>query len=121
MEFTFTKSNTFYILWQSHADDWPCHTGGRIEWFFPMSYVCVCVRVCVYVCVYQSLACPRDNSWPVQARITKFGPEKQNTLAKIPIGFFFLVFFTFEVKFNFKLKIDPIVRLSKPLLTTYYR
>ena len=39
------------------------------------------------VCVYQSLACPHDNSSPVQARITKFGPEKQNTLVKIPIVF----------------------------------
>ena len=41
----------------------------------------------VSVCVYQSLACPHDNSSPVQARITKFGPEKQNTLVKIPIVF----------------------------------
>ena len=31
----------------------------------------------VYVCVYQSLACPQDSWSPVQARITKFGPEKQ--------------------------------------------
>ena len=43
------------------------------------------VVACVCVCVYQSLACPHDNSSPVQARITKFGPEKQNTLVKIPI------------------------------------
>ena len=41
--------------------------------------------VSVCVCVYQSLACPHDNSSPVQARITKFGPEKKNTLVKIPI------------------------------------
>ena len=40
----------------------------------------------VSVCVYQSLACPQYNSSPVQARITKFGPEKQNTLVKIPIA-----------------------------------
>ena len=37
------------------------------------------------VCVYQSLACPHDNSSPVQAWITKFDPEKQNTLDKILI------------------------------------
>ena len=37
--------------------------------------------------MYQSLACPHDNSSPVQARITKFGPEKQNFLVKIPIVF----------------------------------
>ena len=42
--------------------------------------------VSVCVCVYQSLACPHDNSSPVQARITKFGPENQNTLVKIPIA-----------------------------------
>ena len=46
-----------------------------------------CHRLCLCVCVYQSLACPHDNSSPVQARITKFGPEKQNTLVKIPIAF----------------------------------
>ena len=32
--------------------------------------VCVCVRQSVR----QSRACPRDNSWPVSAKITKFGP-----------------------------------------------
>ena len=37
--------------------------------------VCVCVRVCVCQSVRQSLACPRDNSEPVQARIAKFGPK----------------------------------------------
>ena len=42
---------------------------------------------CLCLCVYQSLACPHDNSSPVQARITKFGPGKQNTLVKIPIVF----------------------------------
>ena len=31
--------------------------------------------------------CPRDNSSPVQARITKFGPKMQNTLVKVPIVF----------------------------------
>ena len=51
--------------------------------FWPPGIVVACVCVCV--CVYQSLACPDGNSWPVQARITKFGPEKQNTLVKFPI------------------------------------
>ena len=41
--------------------------------------------VSVSQCVYQSLACMHDNSSPVQARITKFGPEKQNNWVKIPI------------------------------------
>ena len=42
--------------------------------------VCVCVCVCVCLCVRQSWACPSDNLSTVQARITKFGPEMQNTL-----------------------------------------
>ena len=29
--------------------------------------------------------CPRDNSSPDQVRITKFGPQMQNTLVKFPI------------------------------------
>ena len=45
--------------------------------------VCVCVSVCLSVC--QSLACPDDNSRPVQARIVKFGPKMQKTLVKVPI------------------------------------
>ena len=36
-------------------------------------------------CVCQSLACPRDNSEPVQARIAKFGPKMQKTLVTVPI------------------------------------
>ena len=30
-------------------------------------------------------ACPHHNLLPIQARITKFGPEVQNSLVKIPI------------------------------------
>ena len=48
---------------------------------------CRCLRVSVCLCVRQSWACPSDNSSTVQARITKFGSEKQNTLVKIPIVF----------------------------------
>ena len=49
--------------------------------------VCVCVCVCLSVClsVCQSLACPRDNSGPVEARIAKFWPKMQKTLVKVPI------------------------------------
>ena len=36
------------------------------------------------VCVRWPLACPRDNLSRVQARITKFGPQEQNTFVKIP-------------------------------------
>ena len=41
---------------------------------------CRCLRLCVRTCqsVCQSIACPRDNSAPVQVRITKFGPKVQN-------------------------------------------
>ena len=45
------------------------------------------VVACVCLCVRQSWACSSDNSSTVHARITKFGPEKQNTLVKIPIVF----------------------------------
>ena len=36
-------------------------------------------------------ACPRDDPSPVQARTTKFGPEVENTLAKFPLLFWWLV------------------------------
>ena len=51
--------------------------------------VCVCLGVCVCmcVCVRQSSVCPDDNLSPAQAAITKFGPEVQNILIKIPIVF----------------------------------
>ena len=45
---------------------------------------CRCLRLRVGPSVYQSQACPRDNSWPVQSRNTKFAPEVQNTLRKTP-------------------------------------
>ena len=53
--------------------------------FWPTGIVIACV--CGSVCVYQSRACPLDNSSPSQARITKFGPEMQNTLVWVPIVF----------------------------------
>ena len=37
-------------------------------------------------------ACPHHNSPPIQARITKFGPEMQNILVKIPIVFLFFYY-----------------------------
>ena len=57
--------------------------------FWPSVIViaCVCGSVCPCVCVYQSRACPHDNSSPIQARNTKFGPEMQNTLVWVPIVF----------------------------------
>ena len=55
---------------------------------------CLCLLECLCMCVWgssvcqsvcQSLACPRDNSGPVQARITKFGPKMQKNLVQVPI------------------------------------
>ena len=60
----------------------PLFTRGQ---FWPSGIVIACVCGSVCVCVYQSRACPDDNSSPIQARITKFGPEMQNTLVWIPI------------------------------------
>ena len=65
-------------------------TGGQF-WPSGIVVVCVCVSVCLCVCVClsvclsacQSLACPRDNSGPFQARITKFGTKMQKTLVNV--------------------------------------
>ena len=48
--------------------------------------------MCVCVCVHQLLACSHVNLSPVQARITKFGPEQQITLVNISIVCFFVCF-----------------------------
>ena len=53
--------------------------------FWPPGIVIACVCVCVCQSVCQSLACPRHNLGPVQARIAKFGPKMQKTLVKVPI------------------------------------
>ena len=50
--------------------------------FWPPGIVVAPVRPSV-----RHKVCPRDNSSPVQARITKFGPKMQNTLVKVPIVF----------------------------------
>ena len=55
--------------------------------FWPSGIVIACVCGSVCVCVYQSRVCPHDNSSPIQARITKFGPEMQNTLVWAPLVF----------------------------------
>ena len=60
----------------------PTITRGQ---FWPTGIVVACVCVCVCLSVCQSLACPRNISGPVQARITKFGPKMQKTLVKVSI------------------------------------
>ena len=81
-----------------------CDQAARYKWYFPSVCLSVChtflpeacfglrvlslpacVCVCVRVSVRQSSACPCNNSSTVQARITKFGPEMEKTLVKIPI------------------------------------
>ena len=69
----FNMKNRFFLPEASY--------GLRV--FSSPASVCVCVYVCV--CVPQSSVCPDDNLSPAQAIITKFGPEVQNTLTKIPI------------------------------------
>ena len=48
--------------------------------FWPLGIVVACVCLCVRVCT-----CPHDNSGPVQAMISKFGPKMQKTLVKVPV------------------------------------
>ena len=57
----------------------------RDQFWAVMACVSLCVSVCVCVCVPQSRACPRDNLSHIQASITKFGSQVQNSTAKIPI------------------------------------
>ena len=71
-------------------------------WSLPAS---VCPCVCQSVC--QSLACPYNNSGPVQVRITKFGPKMQKTLVKVSIVLR-AIELAFKVKFNIKVRIYPI-------------
>ena len=70
----------------SYRDDHSVFIRGQVwpsAWYCHRLRLCVCPCVCQSVC--QSLACPRDNSRPVQARIAKFGPKMQKTLVKVPI------------------------------------
>ena len=49
---------------------------------------CRCPRPSVRLSVRLSIrhqVCPRNNSSPVQARITKFWPKMQSTLVKVPV------------------------------------
>ena len=55
----------------------PIFTRGQ---FWPSGIVVAPVRPSV-----RHQVCPRDNSSPVQARITKFAPKMQNTLVKVPV------------------------------------
>ena len=52
---------------------------------FDLRVLSLPASVRVSVCVYQSLACPRDNSEPVQARILKYEPNMQKSLVTVSI------------------------------------
>ena len=101
------KSCLFYPSWQATSFERPpswvafvegfdCNWPKSAHWHFlnPWSHFLPEANfglrvfsspVSVSQCVYQSLACLHDNSSPVQGRITKFGPEKQNNWVKITI------------------------------------
>ena len=57
--------------------------------------------VCPCPCECQHRACPRHDSSPIHARITKLGPEVQNTLVNIPIFFYFFFIFYLFIYFFF--------------------
>ena len=69
--------NSYELSQVMHLAFTRCH-------FWPQGTVVACVRVCVCV-PRHSRACPRNNLCPVQSKLTKFGPEEQNTLVKIAI------------------------------------
>ena len=50
-----------------------------------MVIVVACICLCASVSVHQPFASLRANMWPIQVRITKLGPEVQNTLDKISV------------------------------------
>ena len=70
--------------------------------------VCLSVRLSVCLSVCQSLACPRSNSGPVQARITKFWPKMQKTLVKVPIGLWTDRPWPSRSNFTWKSKFTPL-------------
>ena len=61
----------------------------------------VCVSLCLSVC--QSLACPRDNLGPVEAKVTKLWARYAKHLGYGPYGFLDWLTLTFKVKCNWKI------------------
>ena len=75
----------WYVLLSRIPGSLPCMYGFFTRGqFWPPGIVVALVRPSVRLSVRHQV-CPRDNSSPVQARITKFGPKIQNTLVKVPI------------------------------------
>ena len=86
-------------------------------WSSGIFIACVCVCVRLFVC--QSWACPLDNSWPVQTRITKFGPKVHNTLVKVPMVLWQMTL-TFKVNFHLKVKFYPILSFKFVHVITHH-
>ena len=87
--------------------------------FWPLCIVFAGVCVCVYL--YQPFACLHDNSSPVQAGITLFGPEVQNALIKFPVVLGVdWPWKVFRVKFNLKIKFYLVFSLSMQLVFIDY-
>ena len=59
----------FHVIFVTWGQFWPL--GNAVA--------CICMSVCMCVCLLH------DNSSPIQARITKCGPEVQNSLVEIMI------------------------------------
>ena len=89
----FSALNIVLLIWEIKPFNkgWMTSWPSRIKFLPEASFgfrvlslpASVCLCVCVSLC--QSLACPCDNSGPVQASITKFGPKVQNNLLKVSI------------------------------------
>ena len=88
-----------YYITESHIivfiKGYQFSSGLLSEYFLPeasfsLRVLWLPVSVCVHVCVcvnYELEVYRHDNQSPVQARITKFGPDVQNALVKISIVF----------------------------------
>ena len=89
------RNSSIYFKRRSDADcsvsKWDVKKFKKSNIFYPKPVLdfgyCHRLRPCVRVSVYQSLACLHDNSSLIQASITKFGPDMQNTLFWIAIVF----------------------------------
>ena len=87
----FAVEHESVVTGKPRRGDLPMHYQTHFVNYYPRPVLafgfCCCLRLCVCVCqsVCQSLACPRDNSAPVQVGITKFGPKVQKNLVTVPI------------------------------------
>ena len=82
-----TKDGNFRVIWFQVSQFLPEASLGL--WVLPLP-----ASVCgsMGLSVYPSRVCLHNNSSPVEARITYFGPEMQNTLVKIHIHLWLIDF-----------------------------